>query len=194
MVYDAINDLSEYYVGKDPTRMEHHYQVVTRDTHFSGAVLSAAVSAMDIACWDILGKAVGKPVYQLLGGKLRDKVRVFAVVSGRSARECAESARQWVEQGYSSLRTMPFFPGWEKETPSKIVGMVVEAVRAIREAVGPDIDLGIEAHRNLRPNEAILLANELLPYRLLYYEDPLAPESLEALRYLAPLIHLPIAT
>lgn len=194
LVYEALNDLSAYYVGKDPTRMEHHYQVVTRDTHFTGAVLQAAVSAMDIAMWDILGKAVGKPVYQLLGGKLRDKVRVFAGVTGTSPERCAESAAQWVEKGYTSLRTMPFFPGWEKETPTRVIGMVVDAVRAIREAVGNDIDLGIEAHRNLRPEQAILLAHELEPFRLLYYEDPLAPESLEALRYLAPHVNLPIAT
>lgn len=194
MVYDAINDLSDYYVGKDPTRIEHHYQVVTRDTHFSGAVLMAAVSAMDIAMWDILGKSVGKPVHQLLGGRLRDKVRVFAGVAGTTAGQCAESAARSVEAGYTSLRTMPFFPGWEKESPSKVIGMVVGATRAIREAVGPDVDVGIEIHRNLRPEQAIVLAGELMPYHVLYYEDPLAPESLEALRYLAPHVHIPIAT
>jgi galactonate dehydratase len=194
MVHDAINDLSAYYVGQDPTRIEHHFQVVSRDTHFQGAVLSAALSAIDVALWDILGKSVGKPVYQLLGGKVRDRVNTFAVVSGTSPAECAESARRSVERGYTSLRTMPFFPGWEQQTPSRIIGMVVEAVRAIRDEVGNEIDLGIEAHRNLRPNEAIVLARELEPYRLLYYEDPLAPESLEALRYLAPLVKLPIAT
>ncbi len=194
MVFDAINDLSEYYVGKDPARIEHHYQVVSRDTHFAGSVLSAALSAVDVALWDILGKSLGKPVYQLLGGKLREKVRTFAVVSGSSAEECAESAAQSVERGFTSLRTMPFFPGWEKETPSKVIDMVVGAVRAIRDAVGPAIDLGVEAHRNFAPNQAIVLAAELAPYRVLYYEDPLAPESLEALRYLARHVHLPIAT
>ncbi len=82
MVYEAIDELSEYYVGKDASRIEHHYQVVSRNTHFQGAVLSAAMSAIDIALWDILGKSVGKPVYQLLGGKCRDKVKVFANVGG----------------------------------------------------------------------------------------------------------------
>src|SRR3954452_2202526 len=75
LVHKAIEQLSEYYVGKDASRIEHHFQVVSRDTHFQGAVLSAAMSAIDIALWDILGKSLGKPVYQLLGGKLRDKVR-----------------------------------------------------------------------------------------------------------------------
>lgn len=194
MVYDAIDELSDFYVGKDPERIEHLFQIVSRDTHFSGAVLSAALSAIDVALWDILGKSVGKPVYQLLGGKVRDKINTFAGVSGTTPEECAESARRSVERGYTSLRTMPFFPGWERQTASQTIGMVVGAVRAIREAVGDGVDLGIEVHRNLRPNEAILLAAELAPDRILYYEDPVAPESLEALRYLAPRVDLPIAT
>ncbi len=194
MVYEAINELSSYYIGKDPTLIEHHYQVVSRDTHFMGAVLSAALSGIDIALWDILGKSVNKPVCQLLGGKVRDKVRVFANVVGNTLEQRAESAVRSVEQGYTSLRTMPFFPDWEKETPTKIVSTAVDIVRAIREAVGFGIDLGLEIHRNLRPEEAIVLANELAGYRVLYYEDPLAPESIEALRYVAQHINIPIAT
>lgn len=194
MVYDAINELSDYYVGRDPTRIEHHFQVVSRDTHFAGAVLSAALSAIDIALWDILGKSLGKPVHQLLGGKCRDRVQVFARVEGKTLEQRAESARQAVEQGYTSLRTMPFFPDWEQQPPSRVIDTAVAIVRAIREAVGYGIDLGIEAHRNFTPNEAVTLAGELAPYRLLYYEDPVAPESFEALRYVARHVDIPIAT
>lgn len=193
LVYEAINDLADYYVGKDPSRIEHHYQVVTRDTHFMGSVLSAALSAIDIALWDILGKSVGKPVYQLLGGKCRDKIRVFANVGGDTVEAVAESAARQVERGYTSLRTTPMLPGFEQQTPSKVIGTAVEIVRAIREAVGGDVDLGLEIHRNLRPEEAITLAREIEPYRILYYEDPVAPESLEALVYVARQIHLPVA-
>jgi galactonate dehydratase len=194
LVHEAILELSDYYVGKDPARMEHHYQVVSRDTHFMGAVLSAAMSALDIAMWDILAKSVNLPVYQLLGGKCRDKVKVFANVNGDTLDKRAENARKSVEQGYLSLRTLPFFPGWEKQNPTKVIGTAVEIVKAIREAVGYEIDLGLEIHRNFSPEEAIVLANELLPYRILYYEDPLAPESIEAMDYVARQIHLPIAT
>lgn len=194
MVYEAINELGDYYVGKDASRIEHHAQVVARDTHFAGAVLSAAVSAVDIALWDILGKSVGKPVYQLLGGKVRDRVRVFAPIGGTSPEQFAERAARSVEAGYTSLRAMPFLPGWEQQTPSKVIGSAVAIVRAIRDAVGDEIDLGLEIHRNLRPEEAIALAVELAPFRILYYEDPLAPESLEALRYVAQHIQIPIAT
>jgi galactonate dehydratase len=194
LVYAAIGELSEYFVGKDASRIEHHFQVVSRDTHFAGAVLSAAQSAIDIALWDILGKSLNRPVYQLLGGKVRDKVRVFDGVRGDTPERQAESAVRSVEQGYTSLRAMPFLPHWEQRTPTQIIHSAVEVVRAIREAVGPEIDLGLEIHRNLSPNDAIVLASELAPFRILYYEDPLAPESVEALRYVAQHIQIPIAT
>jgi len=144
--------------------------------------------------WDILAKSVGKPVKALLGGKVRDKVRVFANVGGSSLEERAESARRQVQKGFTSLRTIPMFPDFEHETPTKVIKDAVAIVRAIREAVGDEIDLGLEIHRNLRPEQAILLAQELTPYRILYYEDPLPPESLSALRYIAPHVPLPIAT
>jgi galactonate dehydratase len=194
MVYQAIQDLSDYYAGKDPTRIEHHAQVVMRHTHFMGAVLSAAVSAIDIALWDILGKSVGLPVHQLLGGKCRDKLKVFANVRGDSPAAMAEHARAQVEAGYLSLRTQPFLPGWEAQTPTQVISTAVEITAAIRAAVGDGIDLGLEIHRNLRPEEAIVLAKELAPFRLLYCEDPLAPQSVEALAYVARHVDLPLAT
>jgi galactonate dehydratase len=156
-------------------------------------VLSAALSAIDVALWDILGKSLNKPVYQLLGGKCRDRVRTFANVTGSTLDQRAKSAQGQVERGYTSLRTIPFFADWEKETPSAVIRSAVEIVRTIREAVGDGIDLGIDVHRNLSPHEVIALATELAPYRLLYIEDPVAPESNEALRYVAQHLNIPIA-
>lgn len=193
-VYRAIEELSDYYVGKDPRRIEHHYQVVSRNSHFMGAVLSAAMSAIDIALWDILGKYTNQPVYQLLGGKCRDRVKVFANVVGNNLEEVAASARRNVEKGYISMRTMPFWPGVDQMTSSQRIGTIVEIVRTAREAAGYNVDLGVEIHRDLTPDEAIITARELEPLRLLYYEDPVAPESLEALEYVARHVNLPIAT
>jgi galactonate dehydratase len=193
MVSRAVEDLSEYFVGKDPLRIEHHFQTVTRDTHFMGAVISAALSSIDMALWDILGKVTNQPVYQLLGGKCRDRVKVFQNVVGDSLEARAESARAAVEAGYVSLRTQPFFSNWEQQTPTKTVGDAVAIVDTIRSAVGYEIDLGVEIHRNLRPEESIILAKELEPYRMLYYEDPVAPESVEAVDYIAKHINLPLA-
>ena len=193
-VHSAIEELSDYYIGKDPLRMEHHYQVVSRNTHFMGAVLSAAMSGIDIALWDIMGKALGVPIYQLLGGKCREKVKVFANVVGKTPEEFGESAAEQVAAGYLSLRTQPFLPNFEKQTPTQLIGNAVKIVQAIRESIGYEIDLGLEIHRNLRPEEAIGLANELLPFRILYYEDPLAPECNEAVSYIAQHINIPMAT
>lgn len=194
MVHRAILDLSHYYIGKDPSRIEHHFQTVSRDTHFMGAALSAALSAIDIALWDIAGKAVGQPVHRLLGGRVRDKVKVFQNIGGATAAACAESAREQVAAGYLSLRMSPFLPGFERKTASEVIGDAVAMVAAVRDAIGFEIDLGLEIHRNLRPEEAIALAHELLPFRILYYEDPLAPESLEAMEYIAKSVPLPMAT
>jgi galactonate dehydratase len=194
MVYQAIEDLSVYFIGKDPRQIEHHHQTVTRDAHFMGAVISAALSAIDMALWDILGKSVDMPVYQLLGGKCRDKVKVFANVTGNTPEEMAASARQQVDAGYLSLRTQPFLPAWESKTPTQTITDAIAIVAAIREEIGFGIDFGLEIHRNLRPEEAIVLASELAPYRILYYEDPLAPEALEPMEYIARHIHLPMAT
>lgn len=194
VVYEAIRELSDYFIGKDPRLVEHHYQVVSRDTHFMGSALSAAVSAIDIALWDILGKSVDLPVYQLLGGRCRDRVKVFTNVRGNTLDQRAESARNCVEQGFTSLRMTPFFADFEKQSATRTITTAAKMVQTVREAIGDDIDLGLEIHRNLNPDEAILLAHELAPYKILYYEDPIAPESIEALAYVAQHVNLPIAT
>jgi galactonate dehydratase len=193
LVSEMITDLSDYFVGKDAGLMDFHQQSVIRSTHFSGPILSAALSAFDIALWDILGKSLGKPVYELLGGRCRSHVRVFGNVVGDTVEERAQVARDLVAQGYQSLRTQPFFRGWETQNSTATIGMVVDIVGAIRDAIGYEIDFGVEIHRNLTPAEAIIAARELEPFRLLYYEDPTAPESLEALEYIARHVDIPIA-
>lgn len=194
IVKAALDELAEYFVGKDPLLIEHHFQVVSRYTHFSGAVISAAQSAIDVALWDILGKSVGMPVYQLLGGKTRDKIRVFENISGNTNYEKVEDAKKHVEQGYTSLRMTPFFEGFEFKCASQIIDEAVSMVADVRKGIGYQVDLGLEIHRNLRIEDAITLARELEPFRILYYEDPLAPESIEALKIMVPNVRLPIAT
>ncbi|MBV9170250.1 MAG: mandelate racemase/muconate lactonizing enzyme family protein [Chloroflexi bacterium] len=193
LVLDAINELSEYYVGKDASRMEHHFQVVSRDTHFQGAVLSAAMSAIDIALWDILGKSVDKPVHALLGGRVRERVKVFANVIGKTPDEMARSAESSVQKGYTSLRVIPFFEGFECLPSTQVIGRAVDVVHVIREAIGYEVDLGVEIHRNLSKVEIVQFGNLVAPYRLLYVEDPLAPESTDSLRYVAEHVNVPLA-
>jgi galactonate dehydratase len=194
LVYEAIRDLSEYYVGKDPRRIEHHHQTISKATHFEGTVLSAALSAIDVALWDILARSVDLPIHQLLGGRCRDKVQVFVNVTGNTCEERAASAFQSVERGFTSLRTTPFLPGWSQRNATVVIGEAVEIVAAIRQAVGYGIDLGLEIHRNLGMDAAIILAGELAPFRILYYEDPLPPQSIEVMEQLARHIDIPMAT
>lgn len=193
IVHDAIVELSPYYIGQDAGRIEHHFQALSRDTHFQGSVLSAALSAIDVALWDILGKSVGKPVHELLGGRLREKVQGFANVEGQALEARAEHARALVQEGYTSLRTVPFFDGFEGRPSSQTIDDAVNIVRVIREAVGFGIDLGVEIHRNFSTAEVVTFGQAVLPYRLLYLEDPLAPESTEALRYVAAHVDIPLA-
>ncbi|MFC1717874.1 enolase C-terminal domain-like protein [Candidatus Poribacteria bacterium] len=140
-----------------------------------------------------MSKSLNQPVYQLLRGKCRDKIKAFANVGGNTLDQRAESAIQGMERGFTSLRTTPFFPGFEQQTSTKVIKTAVEIVKTIREAVGDEMDLGLEIHRNLTPDEAIILAGELAPYRILYYEDPIAPQSEDALEYVANHVNIPIA-
>ncbi len=192
MVCEAIRELSRYYVGRDPQRIEHHWQAVARDTHFMGSVLSAALSALDIALWDLLGKSVNLPVYQLLGGKCREKVRVFATVQGSTVEELAEAAAAQVRDGFTALRVTPFFRDAARQTPTQVITTAGAMVHAIRDAVGYGVDLGVELHRRLTPGMAILLAKELAPDRLLFLEDPVGPESVGALAYVAAHVDIPL--
>lgn len=193
LVYNAVNELSGCLVGKSPERMEHHFQTATRLTHFTGPIVTAALSAIDIALWDILGQSVGKPIYGLLGGACRDKVKVFASIVGSSKGELVDRAIAAIEAGYTSLRTTPFLDGWERRTPSRYISEAIEIIAAIREAIGYEIDFGVEMHRNLTPDEAVIVGIAIEPLRLLYFEDPVPPESLQALRYVSERVRIPLA-
>ena len=110
LVYQAIEELSDYYVGRDPTRMEHHYQVVSRWQHFGGSVLSAAMSALDIAMWDIVGKSVNRPVCQLLGGKCRNKLKVYGRVTGDTVEQQPKALRNAWGRVLPHFGRLPFSP------------------------------------------------------------------------------------
>jgi len=199
VVCRAIEELSNYYVGQDPTRMEHHFQVVSRDTHFMGAVLSAALSAIDIALWDIAGKHLGVPSYQLLGGKVRDRARVYYHVFGETKEELIQGCIDAKSQGFTAVghltpflddsRDIPYF-----KTHVERMEDAIDTVRAYREAVGRDVDLCIEIHRQLTPSEAVVLGRGIEAYHPFFYEDPVTPDNLDEMALVASKIGIPIAT
>lgn len=194
IVQGAVTELGRYYVGKDPCEIEHHWQTIFRNSHFGGAVLNSALAALDIALWDILGKSLKVPVYRLLGGRCREKVRVYAQVGGETLEALTEQAAKRVKEGYTALRVTPFAADAAKKPSSAVIEDAVGQVKAVREQVGYKVDLGIEIHRRLNPNEAIVLAKALEPYRLFFCEDPVPPQSIEAMAYVASHVTTPIAT
>jgi len=194
IVEGAVREIGMYFRGKNPLEIEHHWQTVFRNTHFGGSVLSGAISAIDIALWDIAGKLLNVPVYRLLGGKCREKIRVYAQVGGRTLDELAENASACVKQGYSAVRVTPFLPDAPKMTSTAVISSAVRQVGAVREAVGDSIDLGVEVHRRQNPGEAVALAKELEKYKIFFYEDPIPPQSIDAMAYVAAHVNVPIAT
>jgi galactonate dehydratase len=195
----AIDTLREYLVGQDPLRIEHHWQYMYRCSHFRGAAIMGAISAIDIALWDIAGKHFGVPVYQLLGGKCRDKARVYMHVKGNTAEKLIQGCVKAKEDGYSAVghltpfldeqRSVPYF-----KTHAEKMNEAIDRVRQYREAVGDEVDLCIEIHRRLSPAEAIVLGRGIEPYRPFFYEDPILPDNLDAMAEVAQKIGIPIAT
>jgi galactonate dehydratase len=194
-----IRKFGRYLVGQDPLTIEHHWQYMYRSSHFRGAAIMAAISAIDIALWDIAGKYLGVPAYQLLGGKCRNKVRVYVHVFGRTKEELIQGVKEAKEKGFSAVghltpfldepRDIPFF-----KTHVNKMRDAIETVRAYRESVGEDVDLCLEIHRRLTPSEAITLAKGIEEFHPFFYEDPIRPENLDAMGLVAQHISIPIAT
>lgn len=195
----AIETMGRYLVGKDPLRMEHHWQSLYRYSHFRGAVIAGALSAIDVALWDVAGKHLEVPAYRLLGGRCRTKARVYAHVLGDSTEALVDRCVAAKADGFTAVghlspfldeaRTEAYF-----ETHAAKIGNAADRIRAIRDAVGDDVDLCVEIHRRLDPAEAVVLARELEPYRPLFLEDPVRPDSLDAMAAVADGVSVPIAT
>ncbi len=186
----GVEYCAEYLVGKDPLHIERHWQHMFRRQLFrGGSDMMAAIGAIDIALWDIKGKALEKPVYELLGGPTREKVRLYTHLGGNTPEALAEEAAARVEEGFTALRVYPFGDfgnsdfeeGLGLETMS-FTGMqrnAVERIAAVREAAGPDTDIMIDVVNRLTPAEAIGLGRALEPFNLYFYEDPIEPENMD---------------
>src|SRR5438105_644898 len=195
----AIEKFARYLVGQDPLRIEHHWQYLYRWSHFRGAAIMGALSAIDIALWDIAGKHFGVPCYQLLGGRCRDKARVYGHVFGETTEQLVQGCRESKQRGFTAVGHLtpfldeppdvPYF-----ETHAGKMRAAIDRVRRYREAVGDEVDLCIEMHRRLSPAEAIVLANGIAPYHPFFYEDPVLPDNLDAMALVAQHISIPIAT
>ena len=195
----AIEKFGRYLVGEDPLRIEHHWQYMYRFAHFRGAAIMGALSAIDIALWDIAGKHFDVPAYQLMGGAVRDKARVYYHVLGDTREKLVEGVKAAREDGFTAVghltpfldedRSIPYF-----KTHVDKMEDAIDAVRQYREAAGDKVDICVEIHRQLTPAEAIVLANGIEQYHPMFYEDPTLPDNLDAMAFIASKVSVPIAT
>ena len=195
----VVEDFKEYLIGQDPLRIEHHWQYLYRCTHFRGAAIMGALSAIDIALWDIAGKYFGVPVYQLLGGKCRDKARVYYHVMGDTKEKLIQGCIDAKAEGFTAVGHLTPFLDESRETPyfkthSEKMKDAIDTVGRYREAVGDEVDLCIEIHRRLEPAEAIVLGRGIEQYRPFFFEDPIRPDNFDAMAEVAQKINIPIAT
>jgi len=195
----ALETFERYLVGQDPLDIEHHWQYMYRNAHFRGAAIMGALSAVDIALWDIAGKYHGVPAYRLLGGPTRQKARVYAHVFGETTEELVEGCQAAKERGFTAVGHLNPLGDEPREEPYERthVGEVSQAadrVRRFREAVGTDVDLCVEIHRRLDPETAIALGREIEEYRPMFYEDPTRPDNFDAMVNIARNVDIPIAT
>ena len=197
---ECLKKFRGYLVGKDPFQIEHHNQYMYRSMYFRGAILMSAISAIDIALWDIKGKALGVPVYELLGGRTRDKVRSYGAVFQFTPEAMAKGCLELKKQGFTCARLMitgdmsQTQTGMEDDIFNGKVKKYTDMVAACRQAVGEDFDFVLECHRSLTPSEAIAFGNAVEKYHPLFLEDPIAPDNVEVMADVASKISIPIAT
>ncbi|HJZ90865.1 MAG TPA: galactonate dehydratase [Gemmataceae bacterium] len=190
-VATAVKEVEPYLLGKDPRQVAHHWQAIYRHAFYRGGpVLTSALSGIDMALWDIKGKALGVPVYELLGGPTRSRVRLYA------AARTPDDVRKGVAAGFTAFKTMPQFhrkyPRYI-ETPSQ-VGHAIEQFAALRKAGGDDVDIAIDFHGKVSPALAKVLIKGLEPHQPMFVEEPINCQNHDLMAEIARGTHLPIAT
>ena len=188
----AIKELEKYLIGKDPRRPAHHWQAIYRHAFYRGGIiLTSALSAVDIAMWDIKGKALGIPIYELLGGPTRDRVRVYGQAGS------PEGAKQVIDEGYKSMKVGVTYSRGRLsryvENPDFING-IVENIAAIRDVIGPTVDMGIELHGDHSPQTSMLIIKALEPFQPWFYEEPIQFQNLPLMAEMAKKTTIPFAT
>jgi galactonate dehydratase len=192
-VAGVLTEMTPLLIGADPFRIEHIWQLVYRARPFRGNLLSAAVSAIDLALWDIKGKAVDLPVWELLGGRTRDRVRLHVLVGGGTPDEIVSSVNWAVEEGFTAVKFDPLVHDYEEFSQAKLVSSVTAMAAAAREAGGDEVDLIFELHRKLDPGRAIVVCDALAQFHPLFIEDPIQIDSIETQAEIGKRIAAPVA-
>lgn len=181
----ALEHIKEYLVGKNPLDVEQHFHNIYRDAYWRGGpVLMSALSAVEMALWDILGKHLGVPAYRLLGGKVNDKVRIYVngwFAGAKEPEEFAAKAKEAVKRGVTAMKWDPFGKSY-LDISNEALDKALRCVAAVREAVGNKVDLLIEGHGRFNIPTGIKIAKELEQFKPMFFEEPTPPDSLEALK------------
>ena len=196
----AVEELADYFIGKDPLRIEHHWQHVYRSAFFRGGnILMSALSGIDQALWDIAGKYYDVPAYHLLGGAVRDRIRVYAhwgignlTDEGKAA---AKERLEFLQQkgGYTAFKSGPGGK-WRGHEPPAIIDEFVERAYLMREWVGPEVELAFDFHGKMTPALAVEICHELKGMRPMFVEEPIPQENVDALKLVSDHVPFPIAT
>ena len=195
-VVQACHDLESLLIGKDPHRIEEFWHSAYRDAYWrGGAVLMSAISAIDMALWDIKGKDLGVPIYQLLGGKVRDAVPCYAngwFAPAKTPDEFAEKAKLAVEKGFSAIKWDPFGSSY-LQIERKQFNEAMACVGAVYEAVKENADIIIEAHGRFDIPTAVRIGHALKDFDILWYEEPIPPQNLEGLAEVKSRVSVPVS-
>ncbi|MEE1816723.1 MULTISPECIES: galactonate dehydratase [unclassified Streptomyces] len=190
----AVEELSDYLIGQDPLRIEDHWQVLTKGGFYRGGpVLSSAVAGIDQALWDITGKALGVPVWQLLGGNVRDRARVYSWIGGDRPDEVVEQALARKAEGFTAIKMNASSQLEFIDTPKALQG-IVDRVASVREAVGDEFDIAVDFHGRLTMPMARRVLPLLEAYLPFFVEEPLVPELSEHIGDIVRSTSIPIAT
>ncbi|WP_442595898.1 galactonate dehydratase [Neobacillus sp. D3-1R] len=190
----AVKELSDYIIGKDPLKIEDHWQVMYRAGFYRGGpILMSAISGIDQALWDIKGKYHNAPIYDLLGGPVRDAIRVYSWIGGDRPNDVADAAKSAKEAGFTAVKMnateeLQYIDSYEK------IDQAVARIAAVREIGGKDFGIGIDFHGRVHKPMAKILAKELEAFRPMFIEEPVLSENNEALREIANHTNIPIAT
>jgi galactonate dehydratase len=186
-----------HILGSDPFNIEDLVRRMFRNDYArSGEIAMSAISTIEMACWDIVGKALNEPVYRLLGGAVRDRIKAYAngwYTVERTPEEFHAAARRVMARGYGALKLDPFGAGFYELDRSEQLKSIA-LVEAVRDAVGPDVDILVEMHGRFNPATAIDIARQLEPFRPGWLEEPVPPENLAALKKASEQIRIPVAT
>ncbi|BBY27576.1 galactonate dehydratase [Mycolicibacterium sediminis] len=175
----AVEELSDYVVGQDPTQIEDIWQVLYRGGFYrGGGIHMSAMAGIDQALWDVKGKALGVPAYELLGGRVRDRIKVYSWVGGDRPADTANAARAVVDRGFTAVKMngteeLQYIDTWDK------VDRCLANVAAVREAIGPDLGIGVDFHGRVHKPMAKVLLRELEPFHLMFVEEPVLSEHLD---------------